>query len=153
MKRQFTVSVFVTDGLKTLLIRHRKYGKWLQPGGHLEENEIPTEAAIREVLEETGITVELVAQEPFIIDEPHAKTLVRPFVCLLEEIPAHAKEPVHQHIDLIYLGRPTDREQTIAQEHCCWFDLSELEQLHREGVLFPEILDIAKHVLAPSHMR
>ena len=57
--RHFTVAVFVVREGKVLLHWHRKLGMWLPPGGHIEENELPDEAAAREVLEETGLSVEL----------------------------------------------------------------------------------------------
>lgn len=37
-----------------LLHKHRKLGCWLPPGGHLEDNEEPQDAVMREVREETG---------------------------------------------------------------------------------------------------
>lgn len=42
---------------KVLLIKHKKLGIWLSPGGHLEANELPHQAAEREFWEETGIKV------------------------------------------------------------------------------------------------
>lgn len=40
---------------KVLLVRHRKLGFWLCPGGHMEVGEMPHQAALREVLEESGV--------------------------------------------------------------------------------------------------
>jgi len=42
---------------KVLLIKHRKLGVWLCPGGHIEPNELPHQAAEREFWEETGMKV------------------------------------------------------------------------------------------------
>lgn len=42
---------------KVLLVKHKKLGIWLNPGGHIDEGELPHEAAEREFLEETGIRV------------------------------------------------------------------------------------------------
>ena len=42
---------------KILMVKEAKkkcYGQWSFPGGHVEENELITDAAIREVYEETG---------------------------------------------------------------------------------------------------
>lgn len=51
-----TASGIVSDGAgRVLLHRHRVLGIWLQPGGHIEEAEAPEDAAVREVIEETGI--------------------------------------------------------------------------------------------------
>ena len=57
--RDFTVATFVVHEGKVLLLRHAKLGKWLPPGGHIEPNELPDEAAVREVWEEAGIRVRL----------------------------------------------------------------------------------------------
>ena len=47
-------SCFVVDGDRILLVYHRKFGKYLQPGGHIEDGEEDYQTAIREVFEETG---------------------------------------------------------------------------------------------------
>ena len=49
---------------------------WSLPKGHLEENESPEEAAIREVLEETGLTGEIIA-ELGVIDFTFAQNAIR----------------------------------------------------------------------------
>ena len=93
-----------------LLIRHRALGLWLPPGGHLEADEIPHEAALREVLEETGITARLVP----LLGPPAAAAsagvfeLPQPWVMLHEDIPAFAREPAHVHLDLCYLLEADD---------------------------------------------
>ena len=58
--RDFTVAVFVVDRGRILLHEHRKLGRWLPPGGHIEPNELPDVAAQREVDEEAGIAIRLV---------------------------------------------------------------------------------------------
>ncbi len=98
--RHFTVAVFVVHDGSVLLHLHRKLGMWLPPGGHIERDELPDEAAVREVLEETGIEVELVGERREDIEDP--VQLHRPAGVQLEHI-----GPGHQHIDLIYLARPT----------------------------------------------
>ena len=42
--RHFTVAVFVVSAGHVLLHYHRKLGRWLPPGGHIEDNELPDEA-------------------------------------------------------------------------------------------------------------
>ncbi|MFZ5376385.1 MAG: NUDIX domain-containing protein [Patescibacteria group bacterium] len=49
---------------KALLIKHKKLGFWLFPGGHLEEDELPHVAAEREFWEETGLKVRAVGSVP-----------------------------------------------------------------------------------------
>jgi len=46
-------AVLVEDG-RVLLIRHERLGVWLYPGGHVEPNETPREAAEREFREESS---------------------------------------------------------------------------------------------------
>ena len=43
MKRHFCASAFIIDPYtkKILLIKHKKNGRWTQPGGHIEGNETP----------------------------------------------------------------------------------------------------------------
>ena len=62
MEKHFCVSVYVINpnNGNFLLMNHKKLGKWVQPGGHIELNEDPEEAAIRETFEETGIPIKLI---------------------------------------------------------------------------------------------
>lgn len=56
------VSVFIKSGSKVLLVKRRfdpGSGRWSIPGGLIELGETVREAALREVYEETGLTVKL----------------------------------------------------------------------------------------------
>ncbi len=99
MTRDWAVSVFVVWNGQVLLHHHRKLGLWLPPGGHVEVGELPDEAAVREVLEEAGVAVELVGERA--VDAPGPRQLIRPRGVQLESI-----GPGHEHIDLVYLARP-----------------------------------------------
>jgi 8-oxo-dGTP pyrophosphatase MutT (NUDIX family) len=115
--RHFTVAVFVVREGKVLLHRHRKLGMWLPPGGHIEEGELPDEAALREVREETGIEAELVGEKRYDIADP--VQLHRPAGVQLENI-----GPGHQHIDLIYFARAIDPPKIgkeFADEKVGWY--------------------------------
>ncbi len=64
--RHFTASAIVFDATgRVLLIHHVEAGVWLYPGGHIDPNEDPAQAAVREVNEETGVEVEIVSEERF----------------------------------------------------------------------------------------
>jgi ADP-ribose pyrophosphatase YjhB (NUDIX family) len=52
-------SAAVIDDEKILLIRRSDNGKWAVPGGYMEPGENLQEACAREVLEETGIRIEV----------------------------------------------------------------------------------------------
>ena len=51
-----TSSAIVLSSAGVLLHFHKRLGRWLQPGGHIDANEYPADAAIRETFEETGVT-------------------------------------------------------------------------------------------------
>lgn len=53
-----TVLVFDDEG-RVLLARHSGTGRWVAPGGMVEPDECPSQAALRETREETGCEVEL----------------------------------------------------------------------------------------------
>jgi 8-oxo-dGTP pyrophosphatase MutT (NUDIX family) len=52
-----TSSAIVIGPRGVLLLRHKRLGIWLQPGGHLEPGEDPADGAVREAREETGLAV------------------------------------------------------------------------------------------------
>lgn len=55
-RRAFSVAVFARHQGRFLLIKHRRLGVYLPPGGELNDGETPLEAARRELQEETGLT-------------------------------------------------------------------------------------------------
>ena len=104
-----TVSGFVVEGERTLLHWHRKNGMWLPPGGHIEPDEDPVQAVVREVLEETGITTEVIlVRAPMPFDAP--AQIPAPYTILVEDI----AEGPHQHIDLIYFLRPVAGAERVG---------------------------------------
>lgn len=108
MERHFNVTVYVTNNEgKFLFIRHKKLQKWLPPGGHIEKNEIPDIAALREVKEETGLDVELQGER-----FPIESDCVRPYGIQMNVI----KEDEHEHMDLIYWAKPIDDGKLILNE-------------------------------------
>ncbi len=125
--RHFTVAVFVVHDGRVLLHYHRKLGKWLPPGGHIEDDELPDDAALREVLEETGMMVRLIGGRGLPIDDP--AQLVVPAGIQVENI-----YPGHQHIDLVYFAvlDADDAEvdpRLVESDRVGWYGLGELAAL------------------------
>ncbi|MBR61275.1 MAG: hypothetical protein CL904_01250 [Dehalococcoidia bacterium] len=98
--RHFTATGFVINNNSLLLHWHSKVQSWLPPGGHIEANEDPVEALKREVLEETGLAVEVIHMgQDFGFRYP--KQISSPVTILIEDINDN-EIGSHQHIDMIY---------------------------------------------------
>ena len=119
--RHFTATTFVVHEDKVLLHRHPKQGLWLPPGGHIERDELPHDAAVREVLEETGLIVQLHTKNAAVrtAELMECGVVPQPAHILVEDI-----NPFHQHIDFIYYAKlPTGEsiESDNGSEQC-WRD-------------------------------
>ncbi len=108
------------------MLWHNKIKAWLPPGGHIEVNELPEDAALREVAEECGLQVQLLTTGAEAGPLGQVQRLHTPVCVLLEDI-----EPGHQHIDLIYFACTVDdrppqlNEREAAQfRWCTWDDLA-----------------------------
>jgi len=122
--RHFTATTFVVHQGKTLLHLHRSLKMWLPPGGHIDRDELPHVAAVREVKEETGLDVELIHTAPTIHSE-NAREIPGPRHLLLENI-----NPFHQHIDMIYFARANSFDVTPDAGESIelrWFDVEQLD--------------------------
>ncbi len=116
-----TIYIFDPTGTKTLLINHHKLGRWVPPGGKIDPNEIPDDAAIRECQEEVGLDIELLGEVP-----PMYGCKVRPIGVQINTVIPHQKE----HIDLIYVAipkknmHPSVNKKEAAEAR--WFTLNEI---------------------------
>ena len=147
MQRQFTATTYVIEEGKVLLLYHPKFQKWLPPGGHIEPNETPPECARREVLEETGFEIAFLQDDPLLIDRPNAVSIERPFLCLLENVPAFGETPAHQHIDFIYLARPIASHPRQEDHPIRWFTLEQVKQLRSDEEIFQDIQQVIDKIL------
>jgi 8-oxo-dGTP pyrophosphatase MutT (NUDIX family) len=111
-----TASGLVIKDGKVLLIFHPYIKQWFQPGGHIDDGELPIEAAIREVYEETGILCEPTEGrlDPIDID--------------LHEIPANPKkgEGTHLHIDLLFLLQVIEERESPEDIQKAWVPFKEI---------------------------
>lgn len=134
MKRHFVATGYVVRRGKTLLLYHKKLGMWLAPGGHIDEGELPEEAVLREIREETGLEAEILSSRaPTPSAAEGVRSLFIPDRVQLEDIPG---DPPHQHIDLIYFCRAKDgREAVFSREHARmrWHGPEDLKGPHLRG--------------------
>jgi 8-oxo-dGTP diphosphatase len=116
MKRHFTVTGFLSHEGRTALHWHRLQ-TWLPPGGHIEADEDPIEAVLREVLEETGIHSEMLnAKARFSHELP--PQLAPPETIGIYNLPDGdgGLRETHQHIDFVYFTRPVAGTATVLPE-------------------------------------
>jgi 8-oxo-dGTP pyrophosphatase MutT (NUDIX family) len=125
------------DRSAVLLVRHRKLGRWLQPGGHADGDADLAAVALREAREETGLT-RLVAADPL------------PFDVDVHEIPAHGIEPAHLHYDVRFVIVAAREEVPCASSEStaiAWVQAERLEdvttdesvlRMHRRSRTIPE---------------
>jgi 8-oxo-dGTP pyrophosphatase MutT (NUDIX family) len=133
-KIDFTVAIFVVYDGKVLLIHHRNLNKWLPVGGHVELDEDPETAALREAKEESGLDVELLGERPP-TTEPGTRALIAP-----RFLDIHRISDTHEHIGMIYWARPKHGTLTLStSEHhdirwCSAADLDSLQPPMTEAV-------------------
>lgn len=104
-----------------LLLHHGKLNKWLQPGGHIEDDADLLSAALREAREETGVDV-----------RPHSTAI---FDVDIHEIPARAADPAHFHYDVRFLliaDQNAPLVVTNESKDLAWVALTEIETLTQE---------------------
>ena len=126
MQQHFCVSVFIydKDTDKFLLVLHKKMQKWVQPGGHIEMDENPEEASIREVKEETGLDVRILGER-----KPTEKDFVLPLALQRNEMDEN-----HIHMDFVYaaeiVGNKDVTQNVDESDDIRWFTLDEINELN-----------------------
>jgi len=124
--RHFTATTIIIHKKKVLLHLHKKLGIWIPVGGHIDRDELPQEAALREIKEETGLDVKLYNPDKQIAMD-NVKQLFRPMHILLEDI-----NQFHQHIDFIYYATSESNilsPQNGETTNLTWFTADEIKSL------------------------
>jgi 8-oxo-dGTP pyrophosphatase MutT (NUDIX family) len=145
--RHFTASGIVLSGDgHVLLVQHRDLGCWLYPGGHIDANEDPVQAVLREVREETGLTCQIIAESRF--SYPAARVVASPFTICVQDIRGDLRLGPHQHIDMVYVLRPTSGQltpQTSEVADCAWVPLRQVATLDTPSELSAMIESAARY--------
>ncbi len=113
--------ILSADGHSALLTHHKKLGRWLQLGGHVDGEPQIENAALREAQEESGmqdfdfVTWSGLGLEPLDLD--------------VHTIPAHRLEPQHEHWDVRFLLRARPGQELVVSaesNRLQWFPLDAL---------------------------
>ena len=107
-----TGSAIVVGPRGVVLLRHKRLGFWLQPGGHIDPGETPWEAALREAREETGLEVAYAD-----VDAVGVPVLVH--------VDVHPGGRGHTHLDLRYVlyGGDADPAPPVGEsQEIAWFE-------------------------------
>jgi 8-oxo-dGTP diphosphatase len=128
-KIDFCSETYVVFNNKVLLRKHDKYNIWLSVGGHIELDEDPNVAAVREVKEEVGLDVVLYEEEgkqPEFKDGKN-KSLIPPQFMVMHQV-----NDQHAHIVFIYFAKSNTNilqlSDTEITEECRWFTKEELAE-------------------------
>jgi 8-oxo-dGTP pyrophosphatase MutT (NUDIX family) len=96
--------VIAPDRDRILLVHHRRFNRWLLPGGHVETGDLKTwDAARREVIEETGAILQ---------PDP----IPRLAGADVHGIPSNGREPYYLHHDLLFLFRAASEHHQVSEE-------------------------------------
>ncbi|MFA7169797.1 MAG: NUDIX hydrolase [Candidatus Paceibacterota bacterium] len=145
LEKHFTASALIIDeDNRVLLLHHKKLGVWLYPGGHVEKNETPDQAVLREVKEETGLEVEIIGErDQSLADiDVDVSVLYVPYVVLCELIGDH------YHNDIVYLCKISgnDRDIKYNKDEATDINFFDLEGLN-DIELFPNFRRLLEKVL------
>ena len=143
MYKQFASGYLVHKG-KVLLVHNKSNNKWVPPGGHLENDETPDQAVIREMKEETSLDVEVIpAYKSAFAGDDNSTPIPMPFNV----------DVVREDFDsprigfYFYVKALGDPEKILIQDTEAfsfgWFTESEIENLKT----YDQVKAIAKFVL------
>ena len=119
------------DGSAFLVVYHRKLGRWLQPGGHIEPADASCLAAARrEVMEETGVAELL----PLAVRGVPSELEEGIFDVDVHQIPANSREGAHAHFDVRYAFEARAVQLTVSDEvkAARWVELEAVAALNDE---------------------
>jgi len=143
--RHVTATVYIVESGAVALHHHGRLGIRIPPGGHVDRDELPHEAGLREVREETGLDATLL-DDTDSVGAPAGRTLPQPRHQMLYDINVHDDGEVgHQHIDHTYYATVDDRQITPAGDDeadpaaWAWYDRSDL----RDAGLDPDTVQFA----------
>jgi 8-oxo-dGTP pyrophosphatase MutT (NUDIX family) len=136
LEKHFTATgyVFNTEMTKVLLVHHKKLEKWMPAGGHVDPEEMPHDAVVREIFEETGIRASFVKTQKIspALAENSEWEMPNPYFTMLQLIPANTKQSEHFHYDFIYILVALEKDLVAMESEVAglgWFTLEQVLEL------------------------
>ena len=119
-----TGSAWLVDGAgrHVLLTHHKKLGRWLQLGGHSDGDPDSLGVALREAVEESGLSVDPVWRDPFDLD--------------IHPIPPRGTDPEHFHFDVRYALRVRASETFALSDEShelAWVPIADVKSVTDEA--------------------
>ena len=132
----FTGSAWLVsrDGAGVLLTHHRKLDRWLQLGGHADGDADLAAVALREAVEESGLTGLILETAIFDLDR--------------HRIPARGREAEHWHYDVRFVVRATDQEIFIVSSESHALAWRRIEDLAHDPAADESLSRMARKWLA-----
>lgn len=140
-------SLIVKNG-KILMVKEAKkkcYGQWNFPAGHVEENELITDAAIREAFEETGCRVKLTGVLPIstvYLKENETAIIVKFTADIIEE---NIKFDTKEILDVQWLDLEKVKNMTVEELRGYDTALNDIKSFEEKKIYPLDIFDNTKY--------
>ncbi|MBD3310029.1 NUDIX domain-containing protein [Candidatus Woesearchaeota archaeon] len=145
MRIDMVVAGYLVHEGKVLLIKHRKLGKWLPVGGHIEKDEIPDDALKREFKEEVNLRIEIIDSMKNLQVDSDVRQLKNPFHVNVHNVGDH------EHCCLFYICRTADsnslkmnRDELLDFR---WLSGQEIDEIYEKEDMPSDVRSIAKLAL------
>lgn len=134
-EKHFTASIFIFHKFeqewKILFVHHKKFDRWMIPGGHVENHENSVEAVLREAFEETSLAPTLISFIHKELPQTDSKWLLPPEYLFEQRIPAHKENDEHFHLDCAYVSvtdEDTIKHREEESNDIQWFNEKEIKK-------------------------
>lgn len=154
-QHDMTTSAFIIrmiDEVPHLLLHlHKKHGKLLQPGGHVELTETPWQAIAHELEEETGYSLgELDILQPKGMMTSLAGIVMHPVPSTLNTHLIDNQQEPHYHTDMAFTfvaaNAPARQPHEGESQDLRWLTLEEIDSLDSSEI-YPDTVELCRHAV------